>query len=1289
MGLKSSFESKTALTDKFFRSLVDNIQLIIDNIDVIQAVDGALLDSLKRIYGDLSSEPTTRVDGSPIQNGDVYYNTTDSTLYIHTNSTWGRYDLIGITQEVIDSISASEAAAEQAYLDTSALLTSINALASQVSTDKAAVSTDRLSVEASATQVGTDATAVSTAKTAVEANLVSVIAALDTITAAQANVQSLEESASNSASLAQSMATQVATDKATVEAARTSVAADKVSVEAAELTVSADRAEVETLTLQVTADAAQVAADAIQVASDKASAEAAASQVQTTSVNVDATKTVIDDLYTDMQGIQVDSAAHESMAAEWAEHAVDIEITGYPGSYSALHHAQKAADEHAQVVTLSAQVTSDATTVSAAKSEVQAHAAQITLDAATVASDRIAVEGDAATVAADKAAVNADRVAVDSAAQAVANDRTAVETFALNAASSATAASDHANNAAASESTVMLLAQQVSDDTDQVVLDAAQVASDRTAVETAQSTIASYVTDSETARDQAVTAKTAAEQARDEAQQAAAGLTNGMAMAGDWDASPGNLPPSPPEGSVIYRIAVAGTLGGTYYKTDDLLVYNPVSLGWFRVGSSDADIYLEDILDAGSAASASITDFEPSGSLNSHEADPDPHPQYEQRANLGTAATKNTPVTGNASATEVVLGNDSRLSDARAPTTHNHDDVYYTESEVNSLLTGKVDNSRVLTDVPAGAVFTDTLYDDTALQDQIAGKANSTHNHVLSQIIDAGTAAASDVTDFATAAQGGKADTALQAGDVGTAASRDVAETGNASAAQVVLGNDSRLSDARAPTAHTHDDLYYTEAETNALLNGKVNNERVLTDVPASAVFTDTVYDDTAIQASISSLQTDVAGKASTGHVHVLSDVSDAGTAASKNVAETGDASATEVVLGNDSRLSDARNPTAHTHDDRYYTEAEVNSLLAGKVDDAQVQTNVPVGAVFTDTVYDDTSLQAEVAGKAASVHTHSLNQVTDAGSAASRDVPGTGDALSTQVVLGNDSRLTDPRVPTTHAHDDLYYTEGEVDALLASKVNTTQVLTDVPAGAVFTDTIFDDSAIWAELTALGESSGGAGFEYVFKVANATVTASQYVIADTTAGAFTITLPASPGAGDTVILACDKTSWATNNLTVDRNGETIDGVAQNATLSDNNIQVKYVYDGTTWRGFVGYLSTFAAPQQPLLQGPSSSLEDEVVTFQIVNYNPYLVYYPSVSTGSVQQVANLLHWTLPIVTADTNATITVEVTEVGIGTTIVNESLLIINIVIPTTGDDAVIIDSAGFGTFSSNTGWTV
>ena len=45
-----------------------------------------------------------------------------------------------------------------------------------------------------------------------------------------------------------------------------------------------------------------------------------------------------------------------------------------------------------------------------------------------------------------------------------------------------------------------------------------------------------------------------------------------------------------------------------------------------------------------------------------------------------------------------------------------------------------------------------------------------------------------------------------------------------------------------------------------------------------------------------------------------LADISDSGTAASKDVPASGDAAATEVVQGDDTRLSDARTPTDHEH---------------------------------------------------------------------------------------------------------------------------------------------------------------------------------------------------------------------------------------------------------------------------------------------------------------------------------------------------------------------------------------
>ena len=69
--------------------------------------------------------------------------------------------------------------------------------------------------------------------------------------------------------------------------------------------------------------------------------------------------------------------------------------------------------------------------------------------------------------------------------------------------------------------------------------------------------------------------------------------------------------------------------------------------------------------------------------------------------------------------------------------------------------------------------------------------------------------------------------------------------------------------------------------------------------------------------------------------------------------------------------------------------------------------------------------------------------------------------------------------------------------------------------------------------------------------------------ADTTSAAFTITLPATPAAGAVVGIADYANTFATNNLTVDRNGSNIGGNAFNATLSVNGVSVTFVYVDAT------------------------------------------------------------------------------------------------------------------------------
>jgi hypothetical protein len=76
--------------------------------------------------------------------------------------------------------------------------------------------------------------------------------------------------------------------------------------------------------------------------------------------------------------------------------------------------------------------------------------------------------------------------------------------------------------------------------------------------------------------------------------------------------------------------------------------------------------------------------------------------------------------------------------------------------------------------------------------------------------------------------------------------------------------------------------------------------------------------------------------------------------------------------------------------------------------------------------------------------------------------------------------------------------------------------------------------------------------------------AKEGVLADTSGGAFTVTLPATPSVGDLVVVADAGASWGTNNLTVGRNGSTIGGLAEDLVCNINGVSVTLVYDGTTW-----------------------------------------------------------------------------------------------------------------------------
>jgi hypothetical protein len=89
---------------------------------------------------------------------------------------------------------------------------------------------------------------------------------------------------------------------------------------------------------------------------------------------------------------------------------------------------------------------------------------------------------------------------------------------------------------------------------------------------------------------------------------------------------------------------------------------------------------------------------------------------------------------------------------------------------------------------------------------------------------------------------------------------------------------------------------------------------------------------------------------------------------------------------------------------------------------------------------------------------------------------------------------------------------------------------------------------------------------YTRVTSNYTAANRDQIIADTTGGTFTITLPAAPATGDLVRIA-DGNNWGTTNLTIGRNGSSIEGVADDLTVNIGGLILDLVYDSITWEVF--------------------------------------------------------------------------------------------------------------------------
>ena len=331
------------------------------------------------------------------------------------------------------------------------------------------------------------------------------------------------------------------------------------------------------------------------------------------------------------------------------------------------------------------------------------------------------------------------------------------------------------------------------------------------------------------------------------------------------------------------------------------------------------------VIDDDNIASTIARDSEVSSAISTHAGNATAHhsntndPTASEKSAL--AGTSGTPSGTN----KFVTNDDSRMTNARTPSSHGN------EAHSSTFITGAGVTYEQLNsngDIGSSA-STLCAGNDSRLSDARTPVAHA-HGNITNTGYLGSTAALPLITGTAGI---------IQAGSFGSASGT------------FCQGNDARLSDARTPTSHVHGNITNAGAiGTTADLPVKTTTSGVLT---------------------VGAFGTGATDFAAGNHAH-------SGTyepAFSKNTAfnKNFGSAAGDVCQGNDSRLSNARTPTSHSHGNI------TNGGLIGTT------ANLPI--------------------------------ITGTGGILQAGAFGTG---ATDFCVGNDARLSDSRTPTSHTHGNI-----------------------------------------------------------------------------------------------------------------------------------------------------------------------------------------------------------------------------------------------------------------------------
>lgn len=371
-----------------------------------------------------------------------------------------------------------------------------------------------------------------------------------------------------------------------------------------------------------------------------------------------------------------------------------------------------------------------------------------------------------------------------------------------------------------------------------------------------------------------------------------------------------------------------------------------------------------------------------------------------------TETEVDTLLAGKQAAGSYVLTTDARLSDARQPLTHTH-----TSSQISDFTTAVIAAAPPTVDA---SLLTQGILPDARISSAIARTADVTA--AVAAVIDAAPASLNTLNELA-AALGSDANfsttvTNSLASKAPIANPTFTGTVGGITAAMVGLGNVANV-DARARSSHTGTQAISTVSGLQAALDAKAPL--------ADPSFTGTVDINGNVFASL--VETEA----------VRINNFDISVTAGGVSVKQGNGEYVSIVLANDARLTDARTPTAHTQAWSTITATPTTLSGYGITDAAGVShTHSAVQIVdFTSAAAAAAPVQS-VNGQtgAVTVATYTLPNATT--STLGGVIVGTGLGVSSGTVSvtygttsgaacqGNDSRLSDARTPTGAAGGDL-----------------------------------------------------------------------------------------------------------------------------------------------------------------------------------------------------------------------------------------------------------------------------